>query len=266
MRATDAACVLALAACLGCATWNEAGPPPRLDVVDRCDAATASRLHFLEGRLARHARYAKRWWRAWNAVYGGGIVFSGALAGIEDGRGERANHVVEAVKSGIGLTHNFVAPPVVRDAPERLTAIDTAAPDGCARRLVQAEEILYRAAEQAHRERRAWRPHLANLALNLGGAAIVAEGFHEGTGWSSGALGLVFGEVHIWSFPWQAVDTLRDYERRFPSARRLGNSDTPACRNCYDAPGGAGVPGAPAPARASSGRPRSTTVLLGFTR
>jgi hypothetical protein len=254
--------VLALAACLGCATWNEAGPPPRLDAVDRCDAATAARLRFLEGRLARHARYAKRWWRAWNAMYGGGIVFSGTLAGFDDGRGERAGHVVEAVKSGIGLAHNFVAPPVVRDAPQVLAAIDPSAPDGCARRLAQAEEILYRAAEQAHRERRAWRPHLANLALNLGGAAIVAEGFHEGTGWSSGALGLVFGEVHIWSFPWQAVDTLRDYERRFPSARRLGNSDTSTCRTCY----GRGAAGDRTGARAQAARPSSTTVLLGFTR
>jgi hypothetical protein len=217
VRSTHAAGAIAVLACLGCATWNEAGPAPRRDfAVDRCDADTAARLRFLEGRLARHARYASRWWNAWNVVYGGGIAVSGTLAGVEDGRGERADHAVGAAKSAIGLTRSLVAPPVVRDAPALLRAIDPSAPDGCARRLARAEELLERAAEQARRERRAWLPHLSNLALNLVGAVIVAEGFDEGSGWGSGALGLVVGEIRLWSYPWQAGETRRDYEARFP--------------------------------------------------
>jgi hypothetical protein len=229
-RARHAAAALALLTCVGCATWDEAGPSPRLEAVDRCDPDTAARLRFLEGRFARHARYANRWWNAWNAVYGTGIVVSSVQAGFEDDGGERADQIVSAVKSGIGLTRNFVAPPVIRKAPAELAAIDPAAPDGCSRRLARAEEILVRAAEQAHSERRAWRPHLGNLGLNLAGALIVAEGFDEGSGWGSGALGFAVGEVRIWSYPWQAQETKRDYEQRFPSllggTPTLGKSDT----------------------------------------
>jgi hypothetical protein len=155
---------------------------------------------------------------------------SSVQAGFEDDGGERADQVVNAVKSGIGLTRNLVAPPVIRKAPQDLAAIDPAAPDGCARRLARAEEILVRAAEQAQRERRAWLPHLGNLALNLVGAVIVAEGFDEGSGWSSGAIGLAVGEVRIWSYPWHAQETKRDYEQRFPpslgGAQTVGKSDT----------------------------------------
>jgi hypothetical protein len=229
-RALRAAAALALLACVGCATWDQAGPSPRLEAVDRCDADTAARLRFLEGRFARHARYANRWWNAWNAVYGGGIVVSSVQAGFEDDGGERADQVVNAVKSGIGLTRNLVAPPVIRKAPDELAAIDPGAPDGCTRRLARAEEILERAAEQAQRERRAWVPHLANLGLNLAGALIVAEGFDEGSGWGSGALGFAVGEVRIWSYPWHAQETKRDYEQRFPrllgGASTVGKSDT----------------------------------------
>ena len=76
---------------------------------------------------------------------------------------------------------------------------------------------MRRATEQAHVERMTWRPHLANLALNLAGALIVAEGFDEGTGWASGAIGFAIGEVRIFTYPWQARGTLDEYGRRFPA-------------------------------------------------
>jgi len=77
---------------------------------------------------------------------------------------------------------------------------------------------LHRAARQAHEERRSWRAHVGNLALNLAGAIVVAEGFDEGSGWGSGALGIVVGEIRIWTYPWQAERALAEYERRFPRA------------------------------------------------
>lgn len=182
----------------------------------RCEAHVASRLRFLEPRLDSHARYARRWWWAWNGVFGGGIVFGAASAASADGRGERANQGVDAVKSVIGLAQNVLAPPVAREGVEALRALDPSRPGACAERLARAEDLLARAAQDA-RGRRGWRPHLANLALNLAGAVIVAEGFDEGTGWSSGLIGLVVGEIEIWSRPWQAEATLEEYERRFPA-------------------------------------------------
>jgi hypothetical protein len=212
VRAAIAACGLALS---GCAALGGGPLPPPDPAIAQCAPPLAARLRFLESHLAEHARYARRWWNAWNGVYVGGIVVSGALAGIEDGRGERADQAVDAAKSVIGLTHNLIDPPTAREGVEPLRAIDTDSPAGCERRLAFAEELLRRHAEDARHERRRWLPHLGNLALNLAGALIVAEGFDEGSGWSSGAIGFVVGEIRIWTYPHQAERTLEEYERRF---------------------------------------------------
>lgn len=209
------AAVPLLAVGLGCASLS--GAPSASDpAIAACTTPLAVRLRFLEQHLEAEALYARRWWALWNGVHGGGIVVSGALAAIEDGRGERAGHVVDVAKAGIGLTENLLAPPIVKEALRELRVVDLASPGGCENRLAQAEGLLQRAAEQARRERRAWLPHLSNLALNLAGALIVAEGYHEGSGWSSGALGLVMGEIQIWTFPARAEKILAEYRRRYP--------------------------------------------------
>ncbi len=121
-----------------------------------------------------------------------------------------------AVKSAIGLARNLWVPPGAKEGAEPLRGMPTRSAAECARRLERAEEVLRRNAEQADAERTSWIPHLANLALNAAGAVIVAEGFDEGSGYGSGALGLAVGEARIWSHPWQARGALEEYERRFP--------------------------------------------------
>jgi hypothetical protein len=214
------ACALALAVLgSGCATLRGEGEPIAPDpALASCDAESAARLRFLEPRLAAQARYAGRWWWTWNAVYVGGIGYGAAAAGFGDERGERAGDAVDAVKSAIGLGRNLLAPPVAREGVKALHAMEPRQPGVCAARLAAAEDLLERAAQQAHRERRSWRVHLGNLALNLAGAIVVAEGFDEGSGWGSGALGFVVGEIRIWTYPWQAERTRTEYERRFPRA------------------------------------------------
>lgn len=210
--------VLALVlVCGGCASLAIHDPPPAPDLtLSRCEPETADRLRFLESQLASNARYADRWWWLWNGVHGGGIVAGAAMAAVENGRGKRADGTVGALKATIGLTQNLLAPPVAREGVKGLRAIQTDRPDGCSERLAAAEELLRDAARDAHEERRGWLSHAGNLAINLIGALVVAEGFDEGSGWSSGALGLVVGEVQIWSYPWQAEAMLEEYERRFP--------------------------------------------------
>jgi hypothetical protein len=204
--------LLTAAGCASVGANDVRAPDPALA---RCEPELAARLRFLEPRLASHARYARSWWWVWNGVYGGGIAYGSALAATGDGRGERANEAVNAVKSAIGLTRNLLAPPAAREGVEGLEAIDPSHPGACAERLARAEQQLARAAQEAREERRAWLPHLSNLALNLAGALVVAEGFDEGSGWSSGLLGIVVGEIRLWSHPWQAESTLEEYRKRF---------------------------------------------------
>ena len=214
-RASLAVAGLLLVVSFGCAAVS--APPSAPDpAIARCPPELAVKVRFLEQRLEGEARYARRWWTVWNGVHGAGIVVSGSLAGIEDGRGERAGHVVDAAKAGIGLAQNLLTPPLAKDALRQLRSFDLAAPGGCQRRITEAEGLLVRAAEQARHERRSWWPHLSNLALNLVGAWIVAESFDEGSGWSSGALGLVVGELQIWTYPARSERILEEYRRRYP--------------------------------------------------
>ena len=108
----------------------------------------------------------------------------------------------------IGLAENLIRPPRAKDGTRDLSKIATSTPAGCAQRLARAEEILRENAAQAH-ERISWKAHAGNVALNLAGALVVAEGFgDEKSAWQSGALGFVVGEGRIWSYPWHARSTL----------------------------------------------------------
>jgi hypothetical protein len=208
---------VALAFLSGCATLEEGAKLPRPDgALSACEGSVAARLQYLEPRLAAHASYAERWWWLWNGVHAAGIVYGGAMAGVEDDGGERALQAVDATKSAIGLADGIVNQPVLRKGMDEVTAIEVASMTGCVTRLRAAEQLLYAAAEDADERRRGWLAHAGNLALNLIGAVVVAEGFDESSGWGAGALGLVVGEIEIWSYPWHAEHTVREYERLFP--------------------------------------------------
>jgi hypothetical protein len=186
--------------------------------LDRCDPDTRDRLRFLESHLDEKSTYAERWWIGWTTVYSAGIAVEGARAGLADDAGPRADAIVTAVKAGVGLTDNLLRPPPAKEGTRELHTISTNDADGCARRLARAEEILRENAADSRHRRFSWKAHAGNLALNLAGALIVAEGFDESSGWKSGALGLVVGEGRIWSYPWHAPGALAEYERRFPAS------------------------------------------------
>jgi hypothetical protein len=209
MKVLAATALLALGGNGPAAAAEEAWDP----ALERCTGDTGARLRFLEGNLEEDRGYAHWWWHGWTGVYTGGIVVQGARAVVEEEQGKRADFIVTAAKSSIGLARNLWSPP-----PARLGARELEGMGDCDARLARAEEILRRNAEDSRRERRSWIPHLANFGLNLAGALIVAEGFDESAGWTSGALGFVVGEGRIWSYPWQAGGALAEYERRFPAS------------------------------------------------
>jgi hypothetical protein len=135
-----------------------------------------------------------------------------------DDAGERADQIVSAVKSGIGLGQNLWMPPPARDGADALRGMPADSAAACAERLARAEDVLRRNAEESREQRFGWIPHAGNLALNAAGALIVTQGFDEKSGWASAALGLVVGEITIWTYPWQAPGALAEYERRFPAS------------------------------------------------
>jgi hypothetical protein len=187
--------------------------------LDRCAGDTRDRLRFIEEHLDSKQTYAQRWSIGWNSVYTVGIVFEGARAGFADDRGDRADHIVSAVKSSVGLAEGLLRPPPQRLGTRELRDLPTSTPDECAARLARAEEILRENAADSKEQRFGWKAHAGNLALNLAGALVLAEGFgDESAAWQSGALGFVVGEGRIWSYPWHAPGALAEYERRFPAS------------------------------------------------
>ena len=195
-----------------------ADEPPLDPALARCTGEVGERLRFLEGRLEDERRYANLWSKGWNAVYASGLVVQGTRAGFEESQGERADLIVAAVKSSIGLARGLWAPPPARLGASELATLPGDGPAACAERLAEAERLLRRNADEARSERRGWLPHAANLALNLAGAVVVAQGFDESDGWVSGAIGFAVGEARIWSYPWRAEGALAAYERRFPAS------------------------------------------------
>jgi hypothetical protein len=190
---------------------------PDVARAERCSGRDGERIDFLESGLEQDATYARRWQKAWYTAYGAGVVAGGIeIANAEDD-GERANGIAQIVKAGIGTARGVISPPGAKEGAEAMQAPGLS----CVERVAAGEAALRRNAKESYEERFGWTAHAGNLALNLAHGLIVGEGFDEGAGWGSAAVGLVLGEVRIWTHPFQALERLETYEARFgPASRR----------------------------------------------
>ena len=84
----------------------------------------------------------------------------------------------------------------------------------CRERLRIGEELLRENAKESA-SRWSWKRHAANVAINVAGGLIVAEGFDESRGWRSAGIGIAVGEIMTFSHPWKADKDLVEYEQRF---------------------------------------------------
>jgi hypothetical protein len=176
----------------------------------RCAGGTADRLHWLVMRLES---------RDWIGFYAAGVAVEGTKAGLDDHRGDRANDAVSAAKAVGGVARLYVTRPTARLGADPLEGESFADETACQARVVQAEALLRKAAEESDRR---WSPtpHLVNLAVNLAGALIVTQAFDESDGWTSAAIGFAVGEAMQWSHPWSGRDDLSEYEARFATGSR----------------------------------------------
>ncbi len=182
--------------------------------VSACDADTQARLRWITDRLDSRERYADLWWRGWFGFYGIGTVVQATRAGLEDDGGKRADLIVSAVKAAGGTTRLYFSRPVARLGADPLRAEPLSDQAACLERVRQGESLLQQAAKESGR-RWDWKPHLANVAINMAGAVIVTEGFDENEGWDNAAIGIAVGEAMLWSHPWKGRSDLEEYEARF---------------------------------------------------
>ncbi len=198
-------------------------------LLDRCGVDDAARIRFLEERLDQRRSYADLWWKGWTAAYGIGTVVESVQAGLEDDRGRKADYAVSAAKAAFGTTRLLLFPPIARKGADPMRAIEPVDAAACRERLATGEALLRESAHDSE-SRWSWKRHAANVAINVAGGVIVAEGFDESRGWTSMAIGIAVGEAMTFSHPWKADDDLTEYERRFggaPPANRVSFTIAP---------------------------------------
>lgn len=169
---------------------------PRTAAAESCEAAAA-----LRADLEREATRADRWNLAWRIVYTAGAAgqFALAASGAADHDNTRSLYVGGAKSTLAALGHWF--------APLRVRLPLTRG-DACTDRAA-----LRAAAERAADDERDafWSAHLIGLAVNLGGAFLLAEM----TSWKTGALSFATG------YP---VGLLSTYTMPRASWRRVGET------------------------------------------
>jgi hypothetical protein len=216
---------------------QEPGPPATS--FDSCAEDTAARLRFIEQRLEDGRTYAQYWWRGWLGFYALGTVVTSAQAATESDGGQRADHIVSAVKALGGTVRQIVFRPTAKYGTDAMLAIPATSPENCRQRLATGEELLRKIAIEA-RSRYSWKRHFFNLVVNIGAGVIVAEGFDQPSeGLTSAVIGIAVGEAMTWSHPWRGTKDLEDYERQFapvtmPKSPRVSMDFIPMA-------GGAGV-------------------------
>jgi len=206
------ACLVLLAGAI-----NLVGPAAPARGSDLDDAEVTARLEFASERLDARRTHARVWNWSWTAINAGAIVYESVLAADADDAPERVAAISQALLGGLGLLDMYVIRPfpgLQGAAPARELLDGTAS--GRRAALTRAEELLEANAARA-RNRKRWPLHLGNVAVNAAaGVAVWAAG--SGTeGLITGLVGILGGEVQIWSQPFGREQDLRDYERRFSS-------------------------------------------------
>ncbi len=168
------------------------------------------RLAFLETRFRAQQTYARYWQTGFTSAWATGAVLGTVEASLSSEPDNRVPAIVTAAKAAIGTTKLLVSP-----HPARLGAapleIQRETRRATLEARVRAGERQLLAIEHKAHERRSWVAHAANIGLNaLGGGIIVAVG-NPSDAIQNVGLGILFGEVMLWSMPKRGIEDLQDY-------------------------------------------------------
>jgi len=191
-----------------------AAAAPAHDAASLSSAEVRERTDFLIERLDARRKHATWYYRSWFTVYSLGIVFSSVQAGVADGEGRRAESIVSAVKSTIGMSNLLFRPLEARHGADSVRALPGETDAERLARLERAEKQLEENAERAA-EARNWQSHLSNVALNMAGGAVLLIGGSPKRAAVSAGIGLVFGEISILTEPVTPADDWEAYKSRY---------------------------------------------------
>jgi hypothetical protein len=180
------------------------------------DEEVSERLRFAEEKLDYRRRYAQAWQYGWTSFYGLGIAVQSYQAATTESAGKQADYIASAIKAVGGVADKLIRPLRARKGAEPLREMPDATREDRVRRLAVAEEYLRTDAEQADRRFSILR-HVGVVGVNSVAAVIVSQAFEtdDDRAWTSAGVGIVVGEIMIWTQPWWPRGHLEEYESRF---------------------------------------------------
>ncbi len=184
------------------------------DLSGLSNAEIDSRVAFLTERLQDGKRNATFWQEGFTVGWTVGAGLGTAQAILANSSETRANGIVTAVKAAIGVTRLVVWPHPGRLGAEPILAIEGDSREARLARLEAGENQLARTKKYAS-SRTDWLPHVANVGLNLAGGGVLLGVGRTSDALVSAGIGIVFGELLIWTSPARSVQDVEDYRRDF---------------------------------------------------
>ncbi len=182
-------------------------------------AEVDARYGAILGALEQGESRARLWWYGWTLGFAALTVGETATAVVTHDGGLRADAVVGASGSALGLGAMLLL--TSRSAfqfRDRLAAIDTSTPDGRLARLREAERILDEAADDETGGHSIFA-HLGSDVVTLAGSFVLWAGYHRyASGWLNLVGGVVVGEAQILTRPTAAIFARRAYRAGLASA------------------------------------------------
>ena len=192
------------------------------------DAELDERERFLDAAIARNAHLTRIWHGMFTGGYALGFVVQASRAVSAQHRSPRFDLSYSAAKAAFGVVGRMARPTraVLGPTPEELYPGDSHARR--AERLLAAEAMLRLDAKQ-NDNRYKWYAHVINVVLNVTGGLVTGLVYHD---WSRGitslGIGIGVGELSIWTQPWQAKRSYKEYKARYGLANSSSGASLPA--------------------------------------
>jgi hypothetical protein len=183
------------------------------------DAELDKRIDWLQTTLDDGAFYSKLWQHGWTGGYATGIVIGTVQAATTSKNDTRVSAIVTASKAVIGTGRLLLDSHPGRLGAQPMLDISGDGRDAKLSRLAAGEAQLLKVGERAEKRLR-WQRHAGSLALNLAGGAFV-WGFAdlEDAAVSVG-VGILVGELMIFTSPKRGAADLTSYQQRFAGVSR----------------------------------------------
>jgi hypothetical protein len=174
------------------------------------DAEARVRLSYLDGSLPRASRNAKRWFWTWTGGFTALAAGQLALIPLQEGVEQKRTLWVNAGSTGLGAIFLAVAPPRAMGMRRRLDRQLEGVDDLC-QRLTLTEQMMTRAAA-VEWFGTSWITHAGNILVNVGAGLILGLGWQQWRdAWLTTAVGILVGEMMIWTQPMDLSRTLQRY-------------------------------------------------------